>query len=371
MTYTIISFYRYINLDNPEALRDELRAYCQEHDILGRILIGKEGINGAVSGTNNNIAQFKQKLQDLFADLTFREQPLQNHSYHKLVVRLRKEICAFGTDVNVENTGVHLPAKELQKWYENNEDFVIIDARNDYEFDVGKFKDAIKLPIKTFREFPEAIKKVEQIKNKQTKVVLYCTGGIRCEKASAYMKEQGYDNVYQLDGGIINYANLVGDEKWEGGLFVFDDRLVSDIGQAITECIHCGKDSEQYINCHNLDCDKLVIVCEDCQEKMNKTCSQECMDAPRQRKEKQPPKQVLGIVENYYAKNHVVQVKLKEPLTLNATIEIVGKTTKDVTAQIVDLRDEHGTQIESANTGDVVTFVVDHKVRKNDKVVVA
>ena len=219
MNFKVISFYRYTEIEQPEILINLVRSKCKESKILGRILIGKEGINGAISGTNDSIEKFKLFIKKKFLNLTFREQDTKKNTYHKLVVRYREEICSFGKDVNLENTGNHLKPQELQQLYDNNEDFVIIDARNDYEYDLGHFKDAVKLDIENFREFPEEILKHVEYKNK--KVVMYCTGGIRCEKASAYMKENGFTNVHQLDGGIINYVNQFPDQEWQGGLFVF------------------------------------------------------------------------------------------------------------------------------------------------------
>jgi len=286
MQYKTISFYKYVPVKNPQVLHNFIRTNCSNLDILGRILIGKEGINCAVSGKKENIEKFKQILMRnaLFPDLTFREQESSSKTHHKLVIKVRKEICVFGKEVNLENKGEHLSPEELKKWYDNNEEFYIVDARNDYEYKIGKFRNAIELPIKNFREFHKATEVLEPLKDK--KVVLYCTGGIRCEKASAYMKEQGFNNVYQVEGGIINYVNKIPkNNEWEGGLFVFDDRLVSDLGKPITECKHCQEDCELYVNCHNLDCDKLTLMCTSCQEKMNKTCSEECKNSKRQRKE--------------------------------------------------------------------------------------
>src|SRR3989344_4032196 len=171
MQYKVISFYQYAAIENPELLRDQLKEYCQKNQILGRILIGKEGLNGAVCGEKTEIEQFKQFLTGypVFADLTFREQDHPQNAYHKLVIKVRKEICAFGAEVDVvKNKGLHLLPQQLKEWYEQNEDFVIVDARNDYEFDVGRFRNAVKLPINNFREFPEqAVKQLEPIKNKK------------------------------------------------------------------------------------------------------------------------------------------------------------------------------------------------------------
>ena len=372
MPYQVISFYQYATVANPEQLRDQIRVYCQKNNILGRILVGNEGLNGAVCGETAEVGQFKQFLTgySLFVNLTFRQQDTENNAYHKLVVKVRKEICAFGAAVDVvKSKGVHLQPQQLQQWYERNEDFIIVDARNEDEFEVGRFKNAIKLPIQNFREFPKAaVKQLESIKNK--KIVLYCTGGIRCEKASAYLKEQGFPQVYQVEGGIINYVNQFPHANWEGGLFVFDDRLVSDLGQAITSCTFCEKDCEQYLNCHNLDCDRLFIACEKCQKSMNKTCSEECKDAPRQRKIKtKKAAKVVGIVENYYPKAKIALIKTIEPLNIYSKISFEGKTTQNITQEITEMRTYDGEEIAFAGAEQYVTIPIREKIRKNDKVV--
>ncbi|SRR3989344_190024 len=373
MQYQVISFYKYVAVQNPEELRDSLRKYCQDQQILGRILVGKEGINGAVSGKKEQIQLFKQFLKgnSLFTGMTFREQDYHQNTYHKLVIRVRDEICAFGAEVNVaKNKGQHLSPQKLKGWYEQNKDFVIVDARNEHEFEVGRFKNAVNLNIKNFREFPATVQKLEAIKNK--KIVLYCTGGIRCEKASAYLKEQGFPEVYQVEGGIINYVNQYPNTFWEGGLFVFDDRLVSDVASPITFCKHCQKDCEQYVNCHNLDCDKLTIMCGECQHRMNNTCSEECKTAPRQRKIRntKEDRKVIGVVENYYPKSKVALIKTIEPILLNTNISFYGKTTENVFERITEMRDDSGNEITMAEAEQYITIPIKEKIRKNDKVLV-
>ena len=286
MRYKVISFYKYIQIEDPLALKEAVMEQCKALSLLGRILLGKEGINGAISGNEPNIKIFKEKLLAnlLFKDLTFREQSCTENVYHKLVVRIRDEIVVFGKEVNLQKSGKHLTPQELKTLYDQNEYFVIIDARNDYEYDLGKIKWALRLPIKNFREFPQALKKLAHLKQK--KVVLYCTGGVRCEKASAFMKENGFQNVQQLEGGIINYLSQFSDDNWQGNCFVFDDRLVSGKEKPITLCESCDTSCSSYTNCHNLDCDRLFIACEICLIKMNKTCSEECKISPRQRKGK-------------------------------------------------------------------------------------
>ena len=177
----------------------------------------------------------------------------------------------------------YISPEKLEKWFDRGEDFIIIDARNDYESKVGKFKNALTLPIENFRDFPKAVEKFENLKDK--KIVTYCTGGIRCEKASAYMKSKGFKNVLQLEGGIINYVDKFPGKHFEGACFVFDDRLTADTGskEKLGKCEICETPCSDYTDCYNLDCDKLFICCENCREKMNNTCSEECKNAKRLR----------------------------------------------------------------------------------------
>ena len=285
MSFATITFYKYTPIDTPENVRQYFRALCEHLGLTGRILIAAEGFNAAVSGKKENIEEFKKIItqQKIWGNLTFREQDVDTLAHHKLIVRVRKEIVYFGTTADLTKTGIHLSPLELQQWHENKKDFVLVDARNEYEHKVGKFKNAVTLPIDNFREFPQvAVQQLQSYRDK--KIVLYCTGGIRCEKASAYLKEQGFTQVYQIDGGIINYVNQFPHSYWEGGLFVFDDRIVSDAGEPITECAFCEAECAQYYNCHNLDCDTLFIACRECKEEMKTTCSEECKQAPRQRK---------------------------------------------------------------------------------------
>ncbi len=285
MPFTTISFYKYTPIDTPENLREYLRALCERLSLTGRILLAAEGINAAVSGKRENSEQFKQIISahSLLTGITFREQDTATLAHHKLVVRVRDEIVHFGEKVNIQDTGIYLSPLQLQQWYKDNEDFIIVDARNEYEHKVGKFRNAVTLPIDNFREFPQvAAQQLQSYKGK--KIVLYCTGGVRCEKASAYLRQEGFEQVYQIEGGIINYVNQFPNSQWEGGLFVFDDRIVSEAGDPITVCTFCETECEQYHNCHNLDCDTLFIACPECTQKMKSTCSEECKEAPRKRK---------------------------------------------------------------------------------------
>ena len=285
MEFKVASFYKYIKVRNPERLMGEIRLLCERLGLKGRILIGNEGINGVVSGKIGAVEVFKKQIKQnkSFSDLTFREQAFPKQTYSKLVVRVRDEIVHFGKKVDLKKTGKHISPKTLKSWLDKNKNIVLIDARNQYETKVGKFKGALTLPMENFRDFPKASKKLGKIKDKN--IVMYCTGGIRCEKASAFLKAKGVRHVYQLQGGIINFVNQFPDTYFEGSCFVFDDRLASKVSKKVfSKCDVCGSPSDDMINCVNLDCDKRFISCKECQGKMKKTCCKKCFASPRKRK---------------------------------------------------------------------------------------
>src|SRR3989338_2748440 len=221
----ILLFYKFIEIDSPEKLAKEQLELCKSTGLKGRILIAKEGINGSVSGTKEQIDKYIEAMRNdpRFSDMIFKEALSNEHAFKRISTHVKKEIVRFERPVNLQKKGKYLSPKEFLDLYKNNEDVVILDTRNDYEHTVGKFKKAITLNIETFKEFPDAIKDLEDKKSK--KIVMYCTGGIRCEKASAFMVEQGFNNVYQLEGGILNFCKEFPDTLWEGKCFVFDKRL--------------------------------------------------------------------------------------------------------------------------------------------------
>lgn len=286
MNYKVITTYKYTAIKNPGQLRDYLRKQCQKLQLLGRILVGKEGLNAAVCGKMRQIEQFKKTLKcdSRFADLTFREIAATENVYHKLVVRVRKEIVVFGKKVDFRKKAKYITPRELKTLLDTKTDALLLDARNSYEVKLGKFKNALTLPMETFREFPDAVKKLKLPKEKT--IITYCTGGIRCEKAATYLKQQGCKKVYQLQGGIIQFMDEFPNTYFEGNCFTFDDRLTPNFNvKPITKCDHCGIPSDVMINCHNLDCDKLFVCCLSCQTKTKKHCSEACEQAPRHRRE--------------------------------------------------------------------------------------
>jgi UPF0176 protein len=192
----------------------------------------------------------------------------------------------FGS-VDLSKTARRLKPEELLEFYESGKDFVIIDARNEYESVIGKFKYSITPQMDTFRDWPKVVENLKDLKDKT--IVTYCTGGIRCEKASALLVEKGFNDVYQLDGGIWNYINKFPDTYWEGSVFVFDERRIvtpnsKDEIKHIGKCFYCGEHTSYYINCHNQNCDKLLLTCEQCKIENEYCCSDDCRTSTNKRK---------------------------------------------------------------------------------------
>ncbi|MBM3232026.1 rhodanese-related sulfurtransferase [Candidatus Pacearchaeota archaeon] len=276
----IILFYKFVEIENPEELKKSHMDFCKSLGIKGKVLLAKEGINGSISGTEDQIDQYMQELRkdSRFSDIEFKIEEGLIHPFDKMIVRVRKEIIRLGEEIDLKKAGKYVSPQEFLDSY-NDKNMVIIDTRNDYESKVGKFKSAIIPPIGTFREFPQFIKGLNLPKD--TKIFTYCTGGIRCEKASAYMIKEGFTNVSQLHGGIIKFCQTIPNtDVWEGQCFVFDNRLSSPIGQdkkQINNCIHCNTQSDLYRNCKIKTCNKLIFICNDCRKTMHACCSDVCM----------------------------------------------------------------------------------------------
>ena len=206
-----------------------------------------------------------------------------------MFVRVKSEIVNSGlTTTKLENTAPKLTPEQLLKFYEEKKDFLIIDTRNWYESKIGRFKNALTSQITHFREWPKVVETLSEYKDKT--IVTYCTGGIRCEKASAYLREQGFKDVYQINGGILNYIQQFPDTYWEGGMFVFDDRKVYEPNtkeelKYTAKCHFCGKPTAYHINCHNQNCDKIIVCCHNCKVENDYCCSDECRASENKRKE--------------------------------------------------------------------------------------
>lgn len=280
-----ISFYNYHHITETNLFRDELYKTFDTLGVLGRIYIASEGINAQISVPEANLDLFKEKLyaiewlNQVRLNIAFDD---NGKSFFKLKILVRKKIVADGLDdstFDVTNQGRHVNAAEFNQ-LAADPNTMIIDMRNHYESEVGHFKNAILPDVDTFRE---ELQIAEDLMNeyKDKNLLMYCTGGIRCEKASAWMKHQGFKNVFQLNGGIIKYAQEVKEQglenKFIGKNFVFDERL----GERITEdiiasCHQCGKPCDDHTNCRNDGCHLLFIQCKECAEKYNNCCSEEC-----------------------------------------------------------------------------------------------
>lgn len=282
-----LSFYRYVIIENVEAYRDDLYMRLDQLGILGRVYVAREGINAQINVPEHQFDAFKSLLEN---DEYLKGMPLKiaveddGKSFIKLIVRIRKKIVADGLaddTFDVTNVGKHLNAKEFNEALESP-DTVVIDMRNHYESEVGHFKGALRPEVDTFRE--ELEKSVEMVADKKDKkILLYCTGGIRCEKASAWFKHHGFEDVNQLHGGIIQYAREIKEQglptKFIGKNFVFDERLGERItDDIISECHQCGAKCDTHVNCKNDDCHLLFIQCDACAQKMQGCCTPKCQE---------------------------------------------------------------------------------------------
>jgi UPF0176 protein len=282
-----MSFYRYIRISDPNKMRDELYLKWNTMGVLGRIYLAHEGYNAQLSVPEKNLDAFKAWLNahEFFSQLRLNIAIEHNFSFYKLTIKVRHQIVADGLDDNaydLKNTGEHLSAEEFNKTLEQ-EDITVVDMRNFYESRIGRFEKAFCPDVDTFRDQLPLVK--ETLKGKEDKkVLLYCTGGIRCEKASAYLKTQGFKDVAQLEGGIIYYTKkckeLGLENKFHGVNFVFDERggeRISD--EVLTTCDQCQNSCDTYHNCKNLACNLLFIQCDTCKDKHNGCCSKECFEA--------------------------------------------------------------------------------------------
>ncbi|MBT8307405.1 MAG: rhodanese-related sulfurtransferase [Maribacter sp.] len=281
-----ISFYKYAHIGNPQIFRNHLFINWNELDVLGRIYVANEGINAQLSVPAVNFDAFKAHLDSISFLKGVRlniaiEQ--DNKSFLKLKVKVRKKILADGLNdatFDVTNKGIHVNAKEFNELIEDS-NTVLVDMRNHYESEIGHFKNAITPDVDTFRDSLDIIGKELEGFKEEKKLVMYCTGGIRCEKASAYYKHKGFKKVYQLEGGIIEYARQTNDQNLEnkfiGKNFVFDHRRSERIStDVIAQCHQCGEPCDTHVNCANEACHLLFIQCEDCAEKMDDCCSDDC-----------------------------------------------------------------------------------------------
>ncbi|MAO72093.1 MAG: hypothetical protein CMD02_06270 [Flavobacteriales bacterium] len=282
-----VSFYRYIILENLEKLRDHLYDNWKELEVLGRIYIAEEGINAQLSVPEHNWKDFVKNVNSYsyFKDIPFKIAVEDDgKSFFKLTIKIRNQIVADGLSINdydVTNVGDHLSAKQWNDAIDHGA--TIVDMRNHYESEIGKFKGAICPNVETFKEELPLVK--DLLKGKETEpILLYCTGGIRCEKTSAYLKHHGFEDVSQLHGGIIDYTRQLNENKelenkFIGKNFVFDERRGERISEdVISNCHQCGKPCDSHVNCKNENCNLLFLQCSTCKDKYENCCSVECIE---------------------------------------------------------------------------------------------
>ena len=283
-----LSFYAYAKIEDPKKFRDDLFLAWNPLDALGRTYVAKEGINAQMSVPAENIEAFRATLEvySFMKDIRLNVAVEQDdHSFLKLTVKVRDKIVADGLNdetFDVTNIGVHLKAAEFNQILDDP-NTIVVDFRNHYESEIGHFKGAITPDVETFRESLPIINEQLQDFKEDKNLVMYCTGGIRCEKASAYFKHQGFKNVFQLEGGIINYAKQIKEENLEskfiGKNFVFDHRLGERItNDIVSQCHQCGKPCDNHTNCLNDGCHLLFIQCDECKAAMENCCSSECLE---------------------------------------------------------------------------------------------
>ena len=425
-----LSFYQYANIEDPQQFRDDLFLAWSKLDALGRIYVAHEGINAQMSVPAENFEAFRETLEayDFMKGIRLNVAVEQDDlSFLKLTVKVRHKIVADGLDdatFDVTNKGVHLNAKEFNDML-NDPDVVLVDFRNHYESEVGHFTGAITPDVDTFRESLPIIN--EQLKDlkESKKLMMYCTGGIRCEKASAYFKHQGFKNVFQLEGGIIEYTRQVKAEglesKFIGKNFVFDHRLGERItDDIIANCHQCGKPCDTHVNCANEGCHLLFIQCDECHEAMHGCCSNECLDIvqlPEEeqrllrkghqkgnlifkkgksdnlkfkkernvfeeiipvkvakvteiRKKKHERKVLIAQGEHYFTKASVAQFAItNQELNIGDEVIIAGPSTGEERFVLQAFK-VNGQNVTKAIVGEKVTFEVPFRVRLSDKMFV-
>ena len=419
-----LSFYAYAKIENPQKFRDDLFLAWNVLDALGRIYVAHEGINAQMSVPAENFEAFRETLEayDFMRGIRLNVAvEHDDHSFLKLTIKVRHKIVADGLNdetFDVTNIGVHLKAKEFNEILDDP-NTIVVDFRNHYESEVGHFTGAITPDVETFREslpiINEQLKDFKEDKN----LVMYCTGGIRCEKASAYFKHQGFKNVFQLEGGIINYAKQIKEEglesKFIGKNFVFDHRLGERItDDIVAQCHQCGKPCDNHTNCLNDGCHLLFIQCDECKAAMENCCSTECQEIThlplaeqvKLRRGKQVgnkvfrkgkseklkfkhsgelsdkalakattdirqkiknKKVILGKAQHYFVKAKVGVFEIENnELNLGDTILVSGPTTGNEQL-IVEKMFVNGTESNVAKAGDKITIILPFRVRLSDK----
>ncbi|QQS19921.1 rhodanese-related sulfurtransferase [Candidatus Saccharibacteria bacterium] len=274
----ILLYYKFTPVKDPEMLKFWQKTLCDSLNLHGRILVSAQGINGTVGGDLEDLKTYVKKTKEFpgFKDILWKWSDGGRKNFPRMSVKVKKELVAFETwdevkvdEKGVVGTGQHLKPEQVNEMVEKyGDDVVFFDGRNQYEAKVGRFKNAVVPDTRTSRDFKRELESGKYDELKSKKVISYCTGGVRCELLSAMMKQRGFKDVYQIDGGIVKYGEAYGDDGlWEGQLYVFDGRMgmnFSDHSKVIGECIHCGRATSNYENCANQACNELVLICDPC-----------------------------------------------------------------------------------------------------------
>ncbi len=289
--FLVLAYYHIGPIAAPHLEVARHKEFFMGKDVKSRIYISEQGINGQMSASRESAIEYMEWMHkdERFSGLVFKIHGAHEQAFPKTAVRYRKQLVAMDCDVDLTRRGRHVPPSEWKQMLEEKDgDTVLIDVRNSYEWKIGHFEGAELPACETFRQFPDYARSLKESRDpKRTKVMMYCTGGIRCEFYSALMKEEGFENVFQLEGGVIEYGLQEGNKHWKGKLFVFDDRLAvpisEDAAEPIGKCLHCKTPIDVYYNCANMDCNELFVSCPVCYPAFKGCCSESCMHQPRVR----------------------------------------------------------------------------------------
>ena len=272
--YYAVSFYKLFHIDSPNEEYLRWKLLGKELDLKGRIYISEQGINAQMSILSND---YEKLLKNIDKGININVQEQKEHVFEKLKIKIRKQLVALDKEVNLENSAEKIEPEEWAKMMKDGSKHIVIDVRNNYETEIGYFENSIKPDLSQFRDFRGYVDKIKNHKNDS--IMMFCTGGIRCEFFSALLKENGFKKVVQLKGGILNYAKKLGSLFWKGNIFVFDDRISIPVGtdrEYVSNCKYCNIETATYHNCANMECNKLFISCICCAKKHQGLCSTKC-----------------------------------------------------------------------------------------------
>lgn len=295
MKYQILLWYKYVSIENPVRFMKDHRKLCEELELRGRIIVASEGINGTVEGALSNTEKYILEMQKdpRFADIHWKKSVGTGNAFPKLSIKVREEIVSMHLHENDLKpwsvTGKYLKPEELHEWFLSGKEFYIVDMRNDYEHKSGYFEGSILPPLTNYRDLPKILPLLKNYTDKP--ILTVCTGGVRCEKASGFLVSNGFDNVYQLQGGIVSYMEKYPNEHFKGKLYVFDGRVLMGFNtdsaqhEIVGKCEKCGAKSENYINCDTVGCHRHFILCEKCIAVSGKICPEGCQYERRKQRE--------------------------------------------------------------------------------------